>query len=124
MIPLEDKIRKILADVYIGKQFDFAAIIEREDHDGRWDLVVSAPWIDRHQFIETVAPRLSRELSDKELINLGIMETLPPTSEFMQEYNQRIGPTDKDRDLFNLTIAGISMRHAHVFGAQTPLMYA
>ncbi len=124
MIPLEDKIRKIRADVYIGKQFDFAAIIEREDHDGRWDLVVSAPWIDRHQFIETVAPRLSRELSDKELINLGIMETLPPTSEFMQEYNQRIGPTDKDRDLFNLTIAGISMRHAHVFGAQTPLMHA
>jgi hypothetical protein len=124
MIPLEEKIRKILADAYIGKQFDFAAIIEREDHDGRWDLVVSAPWIDRHQFIETVAPRLSRELSDKELINLGIMETLQPTSEFMQEYNQRIGPTDKDRDLFNLTIAGISMRHAHVFGAQTPLMYA
>ena len=124
MIPLENKIRKVLSDAYGGKKFDFAAIIEREDAGERWDLAVSADWIDEYDFIETVAPKLSEVLSDSELIKLGRIVVLNPMGEFMQEYNQRIGPVTEDRDLFNITFGGIPVRHAHVFGAQTPLMYA
>jgi hypothetical protein len=124
MLSLEEKIRNILVEVSRDNKFDFAAIIEREDASGRWDLAISAKWIDEYPFLETIAPKLSAMLSDSELINLGRIVVLNPDGEFMQEYNQRIGPTDKDRDLFNITIAGIPVRHAHVFGAQAPLMYA
>jgi hypothetical protein len=125
MISLEDKIRKVLADSYDGKKFDVAAIIEREDADGRWDLAVSAEWIDEYDFIETVAPKLSEVLSDPELIKLGRLVVLDREGEFMREFNQRLGLNhEEDRDFFNLTIADIPVRHVHVFGAESPFVYA
>jgi hypothetical protein len=125
MISLEEKIRKVLAGAYDGKKFDVAAIIEREDADGRWDLAVSAAWIDQYDFIEKVAPILSEVLSDPELIRLGRLVVLDPKGEFMQEFNKRIGlNSEDDRDFYNLTIAGIPVRHAHVFGSEAPLVFA
>ncbi len=128
MNSLEEKVKQFLADISNGKAFRFAAIVEREDASGRWDLVVSSDsiknWSDEKAFLEKVAPRLPKILSQRELINLGIIEILKPTDEFMQEYNQRIGPSPKDRDYFNLTIGGIPVRHAHVFGSESSFMYA
>jgi hypothetical protein len=128
MTPLEEKIRTILAEVSDGKGFTFAAIIEREDASGRWDLVVSSDqisdWIEKKAILEAVTTRFSKELSDKELIDLGIIEVLDPDEKFMREFNQKFSPTEEDRDFFNLTIAGIPVRHAHVFGTQSPLVLA
>jgi hypothetical protein len=129
MNSLEEKVRKTLAEVSDGKGFKFAAIIEREDASGRWDLVVSSDqirdWIEKKAFLEAVTTRFSKELSDKELIDMGIIEALDPKEGFMQEFNQRLGPNrEEDRDFYNLTIAGIPVRHAHVFGSETPLVFA
>lgn len=124
MTSLEDKIRKVLDEASSGKEFILVAIIEREDAEGRWDLAASAQWIDEYDFIETVAPKLSEVLSDSELLTLGRIVVLNPMGDFMQEFNRRIGPVTEDRDLFNITIAGIPVRHAHVFGSQTELAHA
>jgi hypothetical protein len=128
MIPLDEKIKQILSEVSEGKTFNFAAIIEREDGAGRWDIIVSSDaiqkWSDEKAFLEKVASRLPSVLSKRELINLGIIDVLKSTSDFMQEFHQRIRPNADDRDYFNLTIAGIPLRHAHVFGSESSFMYA
>ncbi len=124
MTSLEEKIRNVLSEAYPDTTFDFIAIIELEDNGGRWDLAVSAPWVEEIDFIKIVAPRLSNVLSKPELISLGSMVAFDPKGDFMSEFNRRIGPITEDRDLFNITIAGISVRHAHVFGPQMSLAHA
>jgi|ERR1017187_4237941 hypothetical protein len=128
MNSLEEKVRKTLAEVSGGKGFNFAAIIEREDASGRWDLVVSSDkisdWSGKRAFLEAVTTRFSKELSDKELIDMGIIEVLDPDEKFMRDFNQKFSPTEEDQDFFNLTIAGIPVRHAHVFGSETRMVYA
>jgi hypothetical protein len=128
MNSLEEKVRKTLAEVSDGKGFKFAAIIELEDASGRWDLIVSSDqisdWIEKKAFLEAVTTRFSKELSDKELIDMGIIEMLDPDEKFMRDFNQKFSPTEEDRDFFNLTIAGIPVRYAHVFGSETPLVFA
>jgi len=125
MIILEERIRKVLAEAYGEKKFDFSAIIEREDAGARWDLAVSAKWINDHDFIETMAPILPKVLSDSELIRFGRLVVLDPDGEFMDEFNQRRGPNRKDdRDFCNLLIAGIPVRRAYVFGSESPMVFA
>ncbi|HET6401436.1 MAG TPA: hypothetical protein VFH95_08565 [Candidatus Kapabacteria bacterium] len=120
MNDLTERVRRVLEDISRDNDgFDFAAIIEREDADGRWDLVVSAPWInDEFEFLKEMAPKLTEVLADRELFSFGKIVVLDPQDEFMQSYNQLPAHISVDHDLFNITIAGIPIRHAHVFGSE------
>ena len=127
MINLTDRIRGVLENISHDRGgFDFAAIVEREDSSGRWDIVVSAPWItSTFEFLKIAAPKITEVLEDRELYGFGRIVVLDPGGGgFLQSFNELIGPVTKDRDLFNITIGGIPVRHAHVFGPQTSLVQA
>jgi hypothetical protein len=99
--------------------FALAGLFMREDSPGRWDLVVSAPWLQRGKLValENLVKRLSDALGQEELLSLSRIVTLnrkdPALKRILQELGTITQPVEKvGRDLF-----GLPLEHAYVLRA-------
>jgi hypothetical protein len=122
MNELIERIKRIIEEINRERgPFTFAALVDRSDNPvpGKYDLLVSAPWIGREKaFYEYLKPKLSSELRDTEWLRLARVLVLNPSGEFLREFQQVIGPVTKDRDVQNVRVADIDVRYAHLFATQ------
>ena len=114
-----NRIRKVISEVTTERApFEFAAIVDRLDNPipGKYDLLLSAPWIERERaFDEYFFSKLKKEDWKK----LSRVIFLNPLGEFMAEFQQVIGPLGRDRDLQNVRIGDIDVRYAHLFATHS-----
>ncbi|MBV9852155.1 MAG: hypothetical protein JO250_21015 [Armatimonadetes bacterium] len=78
--------------------FTLFALLEREDTPGRWDVLVSAPWLPTgRKGLLTVAEALTARMTPEEAVQIGRIVTLAPASPFVWSLRQtaaRHGLTD------------------------------
>jgi hypothetical protein len=122
-----ERLGKVLEEVQTERgPIDFAALIEREETPGKYDLVISAEWITNEKpFYELIASKLSRSLTDADWQLYSRTVVLDPHGEFMQEFSRVIGSRARANDLTNVRIANINALYVHLFPTlSTNLEYA
>jgi len=91
--------------------FALFGLFRREQSSGKWDLVVSAPWLEKGklialgEFVQTLAKEIGEDavLSFSRIVTLNHDE--PPLSAILEEVGTAPLPVEKQgRDLFGLPI--------------------
>ena len=100
--------------------FLMAGLFMREDSPGRWDLVVSAPWLRRGKLVALgeFAKYLSESLGQEEVFSLSRIVTLnrtdPALKRILQEVGTITGPVEKvGHNLFGLPLEQAYILRAH-----------
>lgn len=66
-------------------QFVLFVLAEREEAPGKWDLLVSAPWLDTNrQGVQQMVDLLKPYLADTDWLALASITPLAPTLEYVQ----------------------------------------
>ena len=74
---------KAIASIY--GQFVLFVLAEREEAPGKWDLLVSAPWLDTNrQGVQQMVNLLKPYLTESDWLALASITPLAPTLEYVQ----------------------------------------
>lgn len=121
MSAVAEKLRQIEVEISANKgDFNLFALIEREDSFGKWDVVVSANWIDNQEkaLIEAIASKISETLTENEQLMLSRIIILPPSDTFIQNLNM-IGVEHGTVKLSNNTFNGIFIKEAYLITSKS-----
>ena len=116
MSEVAEKLRQIEVDISARNgDFDLFALIEREDSFGKWDVIVSANWIDNQEkaIINTLASKISETLTEDEQLMLSRILILPPSDPFVQNLNM-IRVEHGTLKLSNNSFNGIVIKEAYL----------
>ncbi|MGI8641458.1 MAG: hypothetical protein ACR2MG_16125 [Pyrinomonadaceae bacterium] len=114
MSEVAEKFRRIEIELSAEKgNFTLFALIEREDSIGRWDVVISADWIERNEkeALDLVTSKIYSSLEKTEQIMLSKIVILPPSDKFVQNLNL-IGVEHGKARITNCTFNGILVKEA------------
>jgi len=123
-LPMVDKVLPLALS--IGKEkgeFALFGLFLREDAPNRWDLVVSAPWLDRDRKggMEYLAKKLRLRLTSEELLTLSgivVLETHNPGVRAMQRWRAVRGTLEH---LESIVLFGLPIKDAYIVVCQDPL---
>lgn len=111
-----EKLRQIEVEISADKgDFNLFALVEREDSLGKWDIVVSANWInsERKELINAIALKTRERLSEDEQLMLSRIVTLPPSDSMVRSLNM-IGVKHGMARLSNHNFNGIVIKEAYL----------
>jgi hypothetical protein len=115
---LLEKLGAIERDVAAEKGlFRFFALFLREDSPGKWDLLVSAPWLDANQQegMDYLAKQVQSRLNTEELLSLSrlvfIGEDNPGLEAILRGMNVQHGDRIEVRDC---NFFGLEIKHAYI----------
>jgi len=97
------------------------ALFLREGVEDRWDLVVSASWLDRDKAagLKYLTKKLTAKLTEREILELSrvvvVAQNDPALRKLLRETNVEDGEV---RELENLQFAGLSLSRAVIFEAK------
>jgi hypothetical protein len=99
--------------------FVLAGLFMREDSPGLWDLVVSAPWLQRWDLValRRFVRLLSEALGQQEILSLSRIVTFNRNDPALKRILQEIGTTTEPVEKFGRNLFGLSVEHAYVFRA-------
>jgi len=119
-----DRLRSVKEELEVPSgAFTLFALLLRDDAPGVWDLVVSAPWLDRdqHAGLKRVADVVSAKLAREELVELSrivILEAGNPVLEaLLSAVNVSGGGVMRVRDS---NLAGLQIKEAFILKAARP----
>jgi hypothetical protein len=116
MSEVAEKLRKIEVEISTEKgSFTLFALIEREDSLGKWDIVISADWVNDKEkaLINTLALKIRKSLNADEQLMLSRIVVLSPTDPFVKNLNA-IGVEHGSFKLSNNTFNGIFIKEAYL----------
>lgn len=107
---IESRINEIFGE------FCLFALFLPDERPSKWDLVVSAPWLNRSDIdkMRGISEILNEELGD-EIVKLSRVVVLEPKSDFVQELNKRIRIEKSIKEYINEDFLDISMKYAFIF---------
>ena len=111
-----EKLRQIEFEISTEKgDFSLFALIEREDSLGKWDIVVSANWINNTEkkLINNIASKIHKEFTKEEQILLSRIVVLPPSDPLVQNLNL-INVKYSSVKLTNNSFNGIIIKEAYL----------
>jgi len=117
MLTVAEKLREIEVEASAEKgSFNLFALIERDDSFGKWDIVISAKWIKDNEktLINTIASKISKNLSKDEQLMLSRIVVLPSTDPFVKNLNMFVGAEHGTIKLSNNTFNGIFVKEAYL----------
>ena len=99
--------------------FILAGLFMREDSPGRWDLVVSAPWLQRGKLVALgeFAKHLSDSLGQDEVFSLSRIVTLNRTDPALQRILHEVGTITRPVEKFGHNLFGLPLEQAYIFRA-------
>jgi hypothetical protein len=112
-----ERLNKILNEIETERgPIDFAALVEREETPGKYDLLVSAPWITREkEFYQYLAAKLRSTLTDADWYLYSRAVVLNEDGEFVQELSRLAGLLGREKDMINFRVANVNVLYAHLF---------
>lgn len=122
-LPMVDKVLPLALSITKEKgEFALFGLFLREDAPNRWDLVVSAPWLDRDRKggMEYLARKLRLRLTSEELLTLSgivVLETHQPGVRAMQRWRAVRGTLEH---LENIVLFGLPIKDAYIVVCQDP----
>jgi hypothetical protein len=118
MSSILEKISEIKSDLEREYgEFTLFCMVELEDFEGRWDIVVSATWFpaSEAQALSLLINYIHDNLSEEELLQILRVVILSPEEPFVEEV---IALTDKGDRLKDMIINGLSIKTLHVLSKQ------
>jgi hypothetical protein len=121
MTELKEKFAELESHVAGEKgSFVLFALFMREDAPDRWDLIISAPWVesDKRKAVDYFVSQIKSRLGEQALTSLARIVVIDPQEAGVQAFNRAIrvehGPIEvRDSDFF-----GLPVRQALVFASQ------
>jgi hypothetical protein len=91
-------------------------LFKREDSPGKWDVVISAPWVgkSRREALDYVIGVMRSQLSPEEMISLSRIVVLKPSEEFVKEVNSIVRVEHGRAELRDVVLNGMAMTHAYI----------
>ena len=99
--------------------FLLAGLFMREDSPSRWDLVVSAPWLQRGKLVALgdFVKHLSDALGQEEVMSLSRIVTLNRKDPALKRILQELGPIARPVEKAGHNLFGLPLEHAYVLRA-------
>jgi hypothetical protein len=117
MRPIIKKIEAVLEEVEQERgPLLFAALVEREDTPGRYDLLLSAEWARKErEFYQMIVSELVNHFTDADWSLYSRTVFLDPDGEFIHDFSEAVGQLNQPRDLRNTRIVNTNILYAHLF---------
>lgn len=106
--------------------FNLFGLFEREDTPGRWDVIVSAPWLEAgRKGILTITHYVSALLRPETAVLIARIVPLPPESDFVRTLNALA--QNRDEGVVStgpLNVGGVEIERGYLLVSQSgiPLM--
>ncbi len=106
------KIEKYLASQ--KGEFKLFALFLREGSPGKWDVLVSAGWIDanKQQALKIITEQLTTKLNKKELISLSRVVVISQDNEALSTINQFMPVGNQIAEIHDKTFFGLDIKQA------------
>ena len=99
-------------------QFVLFVLTEREEAPGKWDLLVSAPWLDTNrQGVQQMVELLKPYLTDADWLALASITPLAPTLEYVQWIARDYDVQHDNQEVINTFWDGLFIPHGYVITA-------
>jgi hypothetical protein len=97
--------------------FALFALFEREDMQGKWDLVISASWFgeNKKEIIRFIVNKIKSRLTTKDMAEFSRVVLLDPVDAFVVNVNSVIQAEHTDAEFADCIFNGIPIKHAYVF---------
>lgn len=104
---------------------DFAlfALFLREDVPDRWDLIVSAPWIDedKQKAVAYLVGEIKSKLGEEDLTNLSRIVVVDPDDLAVQNLNRAIHVEHGNVEVRDSNFFGQAIKDAHIITSKRPV---
>lgn len=98
--------------------FILFALAEREEAPGKWDLLVSAAWLESgRQGIQQMVDRLKEYLTPADWMQLASITPLPPATDYVQWIAHKYGVQHDNQEVINTYWDGLFIPHGYVITA-------
>jgi len=108
--------------VMSSKKGDFSlfALFFREDAPDKWDLVVSAPWIesDKKRALDSIAKQLQSNLEPEELLSLSKIVLVDQDDPALRAIHNAVRILHGTVEVRDSRFFGLSIKHAYVITSQ------
>lgn len=101
-------------------RFTLFALFLREEALEKWDLVVSAPWIetDRRSALKLLSDRVRESLSVSDLLSISRIVLADPSDPAVDAINRTVPVEHSTVEVKDSTFFGQQIRHAHIFASK------
>lgn len=116
-------LRKAMDEIAARKgDFTLFALFRRADALGMWDLVVSAPWLERGKLkaLGELVELLAQSIGKESIRQFSRVETVPSNNPTVKFILDNIPVTDGERHLRSTDLFGLQIREAVIFRAKRP----
>ena len=103
------------------RPFTLFALFMREEVPGRWDLVVSAPWVsDQGDALNYLVDRIKTDLGPGALINLSRIVFVDPNEQAVQDLNRDISIEHGMVEVKDSNFLGLPIKQACFITSKRP----
>jgi len=101
--------------------FELFALFLREDSPNKWDLLVSANWIDQDKShaLKIVSNKVQEHLEKKELVNLSRIVVIKDDNPALEAFHQAVSVEHGYTEIQNATFFGLEIKHAIVITSRS-----
>lgn len=106
--------------------FALFALLLREEAADKWDLVVSAPWIEENKgaALKLISERIKNSLTASDLPVISRIVIADPSDPAVDAINRAISVEHSTVEVKDSTFFGLQIKHAHIFASNRPTSHA
>ncbi len=116
-----NKLRRVMEEVSAEKgEFTLFGLFLREEAQDKWDLVVSAPWLEEGKLkaLGEFVERAASIVGEEELLSLSRIVTLNHDDPNLRKILETVQVEDSPLELWNTSFFGLEIKHAYVLRAK------
>jgi hypothetical protein len=100
--------------------FSLFALFLREESVEKWDLVISAPWIetDKEDALNLISSKVREALNLSELLAVSRIVLVEPTSPAVVAINRAFAVDHSSVEVRDANFFGLAIKHAHIFASR------
>ena len=107
-----------------GQKGEFAlfALFQREEAPGRWDLIVSAPWIgtDKNAAVDFFVNEIQSYLGPENLTLLSRIVVVDPDNSAVEALNRAVHVEHGNTEIRDSNLFGLPVKHAIIITSKRP----
>jgi hypothetical protein len=119
----KQKLRALMDRIAAKKgEFAFFGLFLRDEAPDKWDLVVSAPWLEKGKLkaLSEFVEELASAVGEEQLLSLSRVVTLRADDPSLDAVLRHISVDGDVREYQDADLFGLKMRHAYIFRAAKP----
>ena len=112
-----EKLASLERDIVSEKgEFSLFALFLREDADGKWDFLASAPWLEANnrESLEYLVNQLRSRLDTQELLSLSMVVLLEKGNPVLEAIHKAIKVKHGMAEVMDSTSFGVPIKHAYI----------